>query len=348
MYFFSTLLTLYLFASQTLGCGPGLHVRTSDDAPQYAPIPAGAGGIPLVNGYGVQSFGQGAYMVTDGSYQAFFLVSTKGVIVVDCPPSIGHMMLYAIGNITSIPITHLIYSHSHADHIGAAWIFSKDIQIIAHIDTAHHLSLTPDPTRPPPKITFQESYNVYVGNQTVELSYKGENHITGNIFIYAPIHKVLILIDVVFPGWTPFAGLGEAKSLPGYINAHAQILEYDFEHYIGGHLGRSGNRTDVLVQQEYVNDLFANCKAAINLSATSNPVYNIGDIVGPVVAKNPGNTWAVYKTYLDTLTELCANTTNEKWLGRLAAADVYQFENAGFVLESLRIDYSVLGPGGTV
>jgi len=257
-------------------------------------------------------------------------------------------MLYAIGNITSTPITHLIYSHSHADHISAAWIFPKDIEIIAHIDTAQHLSQTPDPTRPPPKTTFQDTYNLCVGNQTLELSYKGENHISGNIFIYAPTQKVLILIDVVFPGWVPFAGLGQAKNLAGYINAHAQILEYDFEHYIGGHLGRSGNRTDILVQQEYVNDMFTNCATAINLSATTNATYNIGDIVGPVVEKNPGNTWAMYKVYMDTLTELCANTTNEKWLGRLAAADVYGFENAAFVLESLEIDYAVLGPAGTV
>jgi len=62
-------LALYLFASQTLACGPGLHRRAVEDAPQYAPLPAGAAGIPLVNGYGVQDFGQGAYMVTDGSYQ---------------------------------------------------------------------------------------------------------------------------------------------------------------------------------------------------------------------------------------------------------------------------------------
>jgi glyoxylase-like metal-dependent hydrolase (beta-lactamase superfamily II) len=153
--------------------------------------------------------------------QAFFLVSTKGVIVVDCPPTIGHFLLYAIGNITSILVTHLIYSHAHSDHIGGAWIFGHDVETIAHIDTAQHLSLTPDPTRPPQKITFQDTYNLCVGNQILELSYKGENHLTGNIFIYAPVQKVLILIDIVFPGWTPFGNLGETTSLPGFINAHS-------------------------------------------------------------------------------------------------------------------------------
>jgi hypothetical protein len=69
MHFFSTLLALYL-ASQTLACGPEIHVRTLEDNVQYAPIPASAAGIPLgPGGYGVQAFGKGAYMVTEGSYQ---------------------------------------------------------------------------------------------------------------------------------------------------------------------------------------------------------------------------------------------------------------------------------------
>ena len=69
---------------------------------------------------------------------------------------------------------------------------------------------------------------------------------------------------------------------------------------------------------------------------------------GPVRAKNPGNGWAPFKVYLDVLAEFCANRTNEKWLGRLAAADVFQFENAGVMVESLRIDYGVLRPSATV
>src|SRR4051812_13166458 len=108
-----------------------------------------------------------------------------------------HFLLYAIGNTTSIPITHLIYSHHHADHIGGASVFSPSIQRIAHVDTARNLALTPDSNRPPPTKTFQHTYTLHLGNQTLELAYKGENHVAGNIFIYAPIQKVLMLVDIV-------------------------------------------------------------------------------------------------------------------------------------------------------
>ena len=313
--------------------------------PQYLPIsPAAAGPKIPPSGYYVEDFGKGAYMVTDGGYQALFLVSTEGVIVVDCPPTIGHKLLYAIGNTTHLPVTHFIYSHSHADHIGGAVLFvNEKVVTIAHVETAKLLAPVNDTNRPLPKVTFQHHYQLCVGNQTLELAYKGPNHLEGNIFIHAPEQKLLMLVDVVFPGWTPFSALGEVKNVPGYIKAHDQILEYDFNHFVGGHLDRSGNRDDVLIQREYVHDLFNNCADTIRLTGTSDPVLGGANILGPVLAKNPGNEWAAFQVYLDITANYCANKTNEKWVQRLAGSDVFQFSNAEAMIESLRIDYGILG-----
>ncbi|KAH8896569.1 Metallo-hydrolase/oxidoreductase, partial [Thozetella sp. PMI_491] len=213
-------------------------------------------------GYRVESFGGGAYMVTENQYNSLFFVSTQGVIVVDAPPTTAHKILYAIGNITSKPITHFIYSHAHSDHAGGAYLFGKATRI-AHAHTKELLTAVPSPNQPLPDIIFHDKYTLRVGNQTLELSYKGPNHEPGNIFIYAPKQKVLMLVDVVFPGWAPFAYLAQAQDIPGFIEAHDQILEYDFDHFVGGHLTRSGNRTDVLVQRDYIKDLKTNCANAI-------------------------------------------------------------------------------------
>ncbi|KAL2062872.1 hypothetical protein VTL71DRAFT_5944 [Oculimacula yallundae] len=330
MHLFSLLLSISFLVIGSVACG-------IDRAPQFAPIPDSAKGIAIgPGGYGIESYGKGAYMVTEGNYQALFFVSTKGVIVVDCPPTIGHMLLWAIGNVTSIPITHVVYSHSHADHIGGVTLFGSKVTTIAHFETARYLTLTPDPNRPVPKITFKDSYTLCVGNQTLELDYKGENHLLGNIFIYAPVQKVLMLVDVIYPGWTPFALLGQTKNVPGFIRSHYQVLEYDFKHYSGGHLGRSGSRKDVLTQLEYVLDLKSNCEYAINTSATNDPDIGAAALFGPVKAKNPGNGWAPFKVYLDTMADYCANKTNVKWLGRLAAADVFQYVPTKLVISSFQ------------
>ncbi|KAL8948321.1 MAG: hypothetical protein Q9222_005482 [Ikaeria aurantiellina] len=320
-------------------------------APVYAPIPSAAAGPPVSNitGYRVENFGQGAYMVTDGIYQAIFFVSCESVLVVDAPPTIGHKLLSAIHTVTDLPISHVIYSHAHADHIGAAYLLNgENVTFIAHQET--ETELLNDPTRPRPNIIFSDNLNLTVCNQTLELSYKGPNHEPGNIFIYAPLHKILMLVDVVFPGWVPFDALAESQNIPDWINAHNQLLEYDFEHYIGGHLNRAGTRQDVVIQQEYITQLFDNCAEAIRLSAAppnaTNPL-SVQTSLAAVQAANPGNSWALFRTYEhDVLAGWCGNKTTAAWLGRLAGADVYTQDNAITMINSLRIDFGVLGPFG--
>ena len=92
------------------------------------------------------------------------------------------------------------------DHIGAAGIFPKNATYIAYQDTSAELkravSLAKnDSTIPPiPMISFPNNYMLQIGNQTLNLDYYGDNHMPGNLFIYAPNQKTLMLVDVVFPG----------------------------------------------------------------------------------------------------------------------------------------------------
>ena len=93
--------------------------------PTVAPVPAAAFGpaIPQDKGYLVEEIGDGLYWVTEGVYQVMFLTTGEGVIAVDAPPSIGEKYLQAIAEVTDDPITHVTYSHPHADHIAAASTF---------------------------------------------------------------------------------------------------------------------------------------------------------------------------------------------------------------------------------
>lgn len=340
---FSIFSSVLFFSSLAIQCS-----IQDEENDVFLPLPATSKGLAIgPEGYAVESFGGGVYMVTDGSYQCLFVASTKGVILVDLPPTIGKNIFFAIGNITDKPITHFVYSHSHADHVGTASLVAKSgVEVIAHEETTELLRTYADPSRPVPTKSFEHDYVVKLGNQTVHLSYKGENHCRGNIFIYAPSAHVLMLVDVVFPGWAPFSLLAVSSNIPGWIDAHDQILnDYPkMNHYIGGHLGRSGNRQDVLIQREYMHDLRTACTAAIELTATEDPILGAMHIQDTVLTGNPGNYWAVFKVYLGLVAERCANVTNEKWLGKLGAVDVFAFEDAYAMVEHLRLDYNVLGP----
>src|SRR5882762_4207444 len=81
--------------------------------------------VPTDKGYAVEQIGEGLHLVTDGFYTTMFMTTGVGTIVVDAPPSLGEKMLRAIRDVTNEPIRWVVYSHSHADHIGAAGMYPK-------------------------------------------------------------------------------------------------------------------------------------------------------------------------------------------------------------------------------
>lgn len=56
------------------------------------------------------------------------------------------------------------------------------------------------------------------GGQRLMLEYHGVNHEQGNLFIYAPRQKVLMLVDVIYPGFVPYKNLGIAEDVQGYTS----------------------------------------------------------------------------------------------------------------------------------
>ncbi len=292
-------------------------------------------------------------MVSEGAYQALFFVTTHSVIVVDAPPSLVRLIQRAVAEVTKNPISHLVYSHSHADHIGGASVFAAAnprLKVIAHEETRRILKrdIGDDPLdRPLPTTVFSKQYTLRVDNQTLELSFRGDNHSPDNIFIWAPAQRILMLVDVITPGWAPFRSLALATSIPGFIRAHDMALEYPFETFVGGHLNRAGTRDDIITQREYVRDLYNNCAAAVEASADpNNTALFAGSILPPVAAANPGNSWGIFRAYYDTLASYCGAQTSEKWIGRLGAVDVFEFESASSMVLSVRIDFGILGPFG--
>ena len=300
----------------------------------FAPLPSSTVG-PMVDqakGFLVEDLGDGLYWLTEGIYQVMFLTTGEGVIVVDAPPSIGQNIINAIASVTDEPITHVIYSHSHNDHIGGAGIFPAGVTIIAQDLTTEHLKNKNDPNRPIPTQSFAESMTLKVGSQTLQLDNRGVNHSAGNIFIYAPAQKTLMLVDVIFPGWTPFPELALAQSVDGFLEAHNQILAYDFDHFIGGHINRMGTRQDIETQQEYFGDI-------VQAAGKANGAMDFGAAFGEAAERGgQNNTWAFVKILFDAVTQQCADEVEAKWIDRLGAVDVFTFDHCWTISEHQRID----------
>jgi glyoxylase-like metal-dependent hydrolase (beta-lactamase superfamily II) len=186
---------------------------------------------------------------------------------------------------------------------------------------------------PIPKVTFTKNYTLQIGNQSLKLDYYGVNHLPGNIFIYAPKQKVLMLVDIIFPGWVPFPYLAIAKDTAGFIKAHDIALNnYDFDTIVAGHLTRLGTRNDVIVQKEFVSDLE---KAA----AKANQAVLFSKIASQVGRFD--NPWLIFSKYIDAVNENCVKDMLPKWENRLGGAQQFMSTHCFTMAESGRVDPTV-------
>jgi glyoxylase-like metal-dependent hydrolase (beta-lactamase superfamily II) len=308
--------------------------------PDYAPVPRAALG-PALNeqGYYVGRVERNLYWITDGTYQSAFLTTSDGVVLLDAPPTIGRNIQRAVDEITSANgasnrINYLIYSHHHADHVGASFLFDKCVTRIGHEETRRLLLRDDDPARPPNDETFQDCRALEIGGERINLAWHGPNHSRDNIVIQLPDHDTLMLIDIVNPGWAPVYLSNLAEDIPGYLEAPANALAYAWKHFIGGHLGRLGTRDDVRLHVQYMADITASARDTIE---TCDPtVFHV---------RYGENTWAAVKAHLDAAAAAAAEPVIEKYTGVLAAADVFTESTVFWVMQSLRLD---LGCGSQV
>lgn len=298
---------------------------------KYLDVPESARGpvIDPAKGYRTQKLGDGLYMVTDGAYQSMFMTYENGVVVVDAPPSYAAQIPKAIAEITDKPITHVVYSHVHADHIAGVKSLGGHPVIIAHSETNRLLARDNDPQRPLAKVTFEDRYRLTVGSQVLELSYHGNAHVPGNIFIYAPKQRTLMVIDMVFPGWMPWRRFAVAQDVPAYFQQVKEIQRLDFDTLVGGHVARTGTHADVEAQLSFMEDLKAAAEAALKATKPGEGLTTVDRTTNP---------WAVFDSYIDRVALACVNQLTRKWSTKLAAYDVYIWDQCYSMEQSLRID----------
>src|ERR1700730_6587920 len=279
-----TLLYVFLFAA--VWGGQVSAQSTPESLKEYVPV------LPAVKakfwkidpkvGYAVKNVGGGVYVISDNGWQSAFLVTDEGVIVFDAPASFGKSIPSAIAKVTDKPIKMLVYSHVHKDHIGGSAAFKdiKGLQIVALDSVSDFLTEMNDPNRLLPNVTFKSAKTIKLGGKTVELTRRIYHSPEGDLFIYIPEAKFLMAVDSVTSGYAPFQGFDLTTDFHEYLKMFDEILAYQFDTFVGGHLTDIGTREDVEITKEYTNDVYKTVKRIHNnldpAAVTSEAAKTIG------------------------------------------------------------------------
>ena len=147
-------------------------------------------------------------------------VTTTGVVVVDTKnPGWGQSILNQIRMLTSNPVTTLINTHSHGDHVSGNVAFSSTVEFVAHETTKANMeAMRPytGRTEPPrnvfaesngrglPTRTFTDRMSLGSGADRVDLYYFGRGHTGGDAWVVFPSLRTLHAGDIFLGKRVPF------------------------------------------------------------------------------------------------------------------------------------------------
>ncbi len=192
-------------------------------------------------------------------YNSFFMLTDKGVVVIE-PVNTAHAtaLKKAISELTSKPIKYLFYSHNHWDHSGGGKVFEDvGVRSYAHYEATEWMKENPHKDMRVPDKSWVGSFKkMNFGNKKMELYHYPNSHGLGMTVFYFPVEKMVYISDLITPDRVLFSIVPDFN-IGGTVRAIAGIENLDFEIALFAHGRVVGNRSDVVLAREFIQDMQA-------------------------------------------------------------------------------------------
>ncbi len=215
-------------------------------------------------GHSTTKLADGVYAFRNTGTRSIFMVTDDGVIATD-PVSEIHakLMRDAIAEVTDQPVTHVVYSHEHWDHVQGGQIFKDEgATFIAHENCAKHFYDLPNPNIVMPDVTFADDYTLEVGGRSLELMYFGPNHGDCMVVMQPDAGDYLFIVDLVTPGGAPL-GFMPDYSPHHWVRTLKEIEALDYKAIIGGHGALLSHPSAVTERRQYLEALMEATQTAM-------------------------------------------------------------------------------------
>jgi cyclase len=188
--------------------------------------PAGRGaGTPALPNVQLEKVRTNLYQVpilnpsnAPGATTTIFVSENNGVILVDTKnPGSGKAIIENVRKITDKPITTIINTHVHADHLGGNLEFEPNVEIIVHENTPGYmkgLAQYKDGANADriPKKTFKDKLTLFTGNDAIDLYHFGPAHTGGDALVVFRNLRVMATGDMTAATGTPVMDLANGGS----------------------------------------------------------------------------------------------------------------------------------------
>ena len=212
--------------------------------------------------YILQKIGERTYYVQRYFYSTTFYVGDKGVLLFDAPEGRGKYLLQAIRDVTPLPVTALVYSHYHVDHIGDSPFWNDEakkegvnLRIIASKATAEKMQFMNSRLPVATQVLSKKDDQFKFEKQTIELHrFVKAGHTDDHSVWLLKQEKVAHSPDLLNPDQLPMMGFAVSDTLVYHDSNLRQVEMLDWKYFIGGH-GHIGSHDDFKFQRQFLNDL---------------------------------------------------------------------------------------------
>ena len=216
----------------------------AQQAPQMAPVAK----IQKVRDNLYTIFGQG------GNTSVF--LTANGVVVVDTKlANNGQAILDQIKSITSKPVTTIINTHTHGDHVGSNDAFPASMEIIAQENTRAYMAKMTPALKPVamPDRTFKDTLSLNAGADRIDLYYFGAGHTGGDAIVVFPSARAAAVGDLFAWKQPPYVDAGNGGSLvqlPATLEKASKGIA-NVDAVISGHLEPLQKWSDLVEYAEF-------------------------------------------------------------------------------------------------
>jgi len=137
------------------------------------------------------------YVITGGGGNTAAFITEKGVVIVDTKnPGMGPGILEKVKSVTDKPVTMIINTHTHGDHVGSNSAFTGAVEFVAHENCKSSMEKmaafqTDDGKKFLPGKTYKDKLSLLKGNDKIDLYYFGRGHTSGDTFVVFPALKIM-------------------------------------------------------------------------------------------------------------------------------------------------------------
>lgn len=261
------------------------------------------------------------YLIQATGMNVAVLVTDDGVVLVDTMPKgwWGPAVLDKIRSVTDKPITTIISTHSHEDHIGNAPVFSATMTNVVMQENAkfhiEHSEVAGDAkAKFQSSTTFVDKMTLTRGKDRIDLYYFGPGHTKGDAWVVFPALRTMHIGDLVFRSEAPSIDRTAGGSSVAYPDTLARGLAgtTDVDTIIVGHSDGSRpviSRKELEEYQRFAARLLSDTRAAHQAGeSVSDTAARIGSLVD-AAAFSPHRVREAVQAVYDELMESGAGKT---------------------------------------